>query len=240
MVVIAYNEEKNIGKALQSLKNQTFSDFETIVVDNNCTDQTATIAKTNGAMVIPEKEQGMTPAREAGFKHAVAPIIVKLDADTILEPDWIENAVKFFQTHPSAVGIRGNFVLNSTKKLDNFFFKNVTQPGYYWQARLLSGHHVLTGPVYAIRKSAWQKTQVHKSDRLVHEDIDLSCHLCEFGTIDHHPKLVSRWSDRRLKQTPKKVIFDLYDYYRRFFQTILLHHPNLRRHRRQGHLAVSH
>lgn len=240
VVVTAYNEEKYLPEALASIKNQTLRDFELIVVDNNSTDKTAKIARKLGAKVVKEKIQGMTPARETGFATAKGSIIIKVDADTVLAPDWFENAVKFFQTHPSAVGVRGNFILNSSKKLDGFFFKNITQPGYYWQARLLFGHHVLTGPVYAIRKSAWLKTQVHRNDRLVHEDIDLSCHLCELGTIGHHPKLISYWSDRRLKQDPRKVAYDLYDYYRRFFQTILIHHPRLRRHRHQDHLSMTH
>ncbi|MBI4099491.1 glycosyltransferase family 2 protein [Candidatus Microgenomates bacterium] len=238
VVLIAYNEEKYLPQALASIKRQTFQDIEIIVVDNNSTDKTAAIAKKLGAKVIPESIQGMTPARETGFAAACAPIIVKIDADTVLDSRWIEIALKFFTSHPTAVGIRGSFSLKKSTKLGQFFFKNITQPGYYWQARLLAGHHVLTGPVYAIRKSAWEKIRVHRNDRLVHEDIDLTCHLCEFGTIHRHPKLVSYWSDRRLKQPPQKVIFDFYDYYRRFFQTVFLHHPRLRRH--QSHFGMAH
>ncbi len=101
---------------------------------------------------------------------------------------------------------------------------------YYRVSELLTGHHILTGPVYAVRKSAWEKTTVHGSDKLVHEDIDLSCHLSEFGTIHHHPDLSANWSMRRWTKRPlTKILYDYYDYHKRYFRTILIHHPFLKR-----------
>lgn len=46
VIIPAYNEEKYIGKLLRSLNNQTIKANEIVVVDNNCKDKTAVIAKT--------------------------------------------------------------------------------------------------------------------------------------------------------------------------------------------------
>ena len=52
VIVPAHNEEKNISKCLDSIYNQTFKDFECVVIADACTDRTAEIARGYGAKVI--------------------------------------------------------------------------------------------------------------------------------------------------------------------------------------------
>jgi glycosyltransferase involved in cell wall biosynthesis len=76
--------------AWDALNAQTVKPDEIIVVDNNCTDQTAEIARAKGARIVAEKVQGITAARSAGFDAAKYDIIACTDSDTIVNPDWIE------------------------------------------------------------------------------------------------------------------------------------------------------
>ena len=52
IIIPAFNAEKHIRKALDSIKEQTFRDYELIVICDNCTDNTAQVAWTYGAKVI--------------------------------------------------------------------------------------------------------------------------------------------------------------------------------------------
>ena len=77
VVIPCYNEELYIADALKSLQKQDFTgDYEVIVVDNNSTDNTATLAKKHGAKVVHEKRPGICWARQAGTEAARGEIVI--------------------------------------------------------------------------------------------------------------------------------------------------------------------
>ena len=78
IIIPCHNEELAIGKVIRSLPHQI---QEVIVVDNNSTDKTATIAKELGAKVIFEPKKGYGAALKAGFAHAKGDIIITFDGD---------------------------------------------------------------------------------------------------------------------------------------------------------------
>lgn len=86
VIILAKNEEKNIGKCLDYLYKQTYSDFETIVVDANSTDSTVEIAKSYGAKVIKEEKNkgGFGYGRNLGVRNSRGDIITFLSADIFL------------------------------------------------------------------------------------------------------------------------------------------------------------
>lgn len=227
VVIPAFNEEKYLPLCLSSLQKQTFKDFETIVIDNNSTDQTAKVAHKFGARVVQEKKQGMIPARERGFKEAKAEIIARTDADAVLTPQWLEKIDASFTNKPNLVAVTGSYELPEVNKIVNFLIKLYIDLGYYKLTRLLTGHFPLSGPNNAIRKSAWQKITVHQDDRLVHEDMDLACHLFPIGKIEYHPEIKATYNLRRWK---KHFWYTLFEYGIRYFRTIFIHHHYFRRH----------
>jgi glycosyltransferase involved in cell wall biosynthesis len=97
VVIPAYNEEKYIGKCLQSVLDQEEKPDEIIVVDNNCTDKTVEIAQKFGARIVKERKQGMIFARNAGFNAAQYEIIARTDADATLPKDWVSKIKKAFK-----------------------------------------------------------------------------------------------------------------------------------------------
>lgn len=203
---------------MESLKKQTFTDFEIVVVDNNSTDKTADIARAFGARVVKETIQGMTPARERGFREARADIIARTDADSTVYPDWLEQIDKAFHKYPQAVAVTGSF-RSPDPDVPNRFFEYYIRL-YTRFTRMLTGHMHLHGPNMALRKSAWEKIHVHMDDTLVHEDVDLACHLAEVGEIIFVPEIITTYSLRRLKQ---RFWFTLGEYFVRYIRTIRLH-----------------
>ncbi len=93
VVITTKNEEKNIESCLRSIKGQTFTNIELIVVDNFSEDKTVEIAKRYGAKVYfkgPERSS----QRNYGAQVANGEYLLYLDADMILSPNVIEECMQ--------------------------------------------------------------------------------------------------------------------------------------------------
>lgn len=91
--------------------------FELIVVDNNSTDDTATLTKqfiTNhpglNARYCFEPKKGLSNARNRGIAEAIAPIVAYVDDDAILSPDYLQALLSFFKQKPDAAGVGGKVI----------------------------------------------------------------------------------------------------------------------------------
>lgn len=94
IIIPAKNEEKNIGKLLESVKTQKFK-CEIIVCDDNSKDKTARIAKKYGKVVEGNwKHPG--EARNAGVKKAKGEYLLFLDADVVLPKDFLKKNFEEF------------------------------------------------------------------------------------------------------------------------------------------------
>src|SRR5688572_8485615 len=99
IVIATCNRARDLRGTLESLAAlQPDGDWETIVVDNNSTDDTRAVVEAAApGFPVPlrflfEGEQGRSPALNAGIRHASGEIIVTTDDDVRVEPDWLERA----------------------------------------------------------------------------------------------------------------------------------------------------
>ena len=83
IIIPAHNEERNISKLLDSIKAQSFTDYEVIVVCDACEDETESIAKSYGAVTISVNNHTDGLTRNAGIEKARGDWILFIDAD-----DW--------------------------------------------------------------------------------------------------------------------------------------------------------
>ncbi len=90
VVICAYNAAHCIQGIFNSLRLQTFKDFEIVVANDGSTDQTEKIALKNGARVINMVHQGLSAARNVGIGHSRAEIVAIIDADCYARYDWLE------------------------------------------------------------------------------------------------------------------------------------------------------
>ncbi len=86
VVLITFNEEENIGRALESV---SFAD-ECIVVDAQSTDRTCEIARRHGAIVYVEPWKGFAAQRNWALGKATGDWVLMLDADESVEPELME------------------------------------------------------------------------------------------------------------------------------------------------------
>ena len=206
IVIIAYNEEENIGKALDSLMRQSIRPEEIIVVDNNSKDSTGEIAKGyKGVRIVLEKKQGMSYARNRGLDEAKSEILVKLDADTLLDLDFIENLKKIYGEKEGIVGVSPYVYFN--KKIFEIIL-NWRLASYI--TSIFMGHKYCPGPSYSLTKEAWRQIRenVCNDDSKVHEDVEISLHLDNIGRIAYTNACRASTSSRRIVETPYKFFIE--------------------------------
>ena len=124
-VIITFNEEDNIARALDSV---AFAD-ERIVVDAESTDRTAEIARERGATVYTEPWKGYAPQRICALSKATGDWIFVLDADEIVEAALMEE-IRYVVDHDSPV--RGYYV----KRKNYFLGRWMRHGGYYPDPKL--------------------------------------------------------------------------------------------------------
>ncbi|MDJ0510476.1 MAG: glycosyltransferase [Crocosphaera sp.] len=113
-VICTFNRAKYLRKAINSLVNQTLESdkYEILVVDNCSTDETKTIVTEDFSHIsnlsyLYEPIQGLSQARNTGWKQAKGDYIAYLDDDAIAVPQWLEIILRTFETvepQPGAVG----------------------------------------------------------------------------------------------------------------------------------------
>ena len=218
VVIPAFNEEKLLGKCLESLQKQIEKPFEIIVVDNNSTDKTAEIAKQFGAKVITEKQQGISYARNAGFNATRGEIIARLDADTEAFPNWILRIRKDIETDNKDAVTGPAYYTDPSSKLR---FSHLVSAYYFQFLKLIYKNYMLFGPNMALKRALWEKVknEVCMDNTKVHEDFDLAIHLWKYAKIEFDKDLLVTTSPRRWKSVSSDI-----EYTTRLFKMLRNHH----------------
>jgi glycosyltransferase involved in cell wall biosynthesis len=109
IIISSYNREDSIERSVESALNQTYKNIEVIVVDDGSTDTTVEILqKTFGdkiKLIVLEKNQGATNARNTGLKLAAGEYSIVWDSDDILYPNAVETLLKKAREFPEALTI---------------------------------------------------------------------------------------------------------------------------------------
>ncbi len=105
IIIPAYNAERTIIETIQSVQQQTFQDFEIIVINDGSKDQTLDLLhniKEQRLKVFSYENGGLSTARNRGIVHARGEFIAFLDADDMWTSDKLELQIEALQKHPEA------------------------------------------------------------------------------------------------------------------------------------------
>lgn len=210
---------------LDAIAAQTVRPDEVIVVNNNSSDETAEIARSYPFVtVLREPRQGIVYARNCGFNAVSCDIIGRIDADTILPPNWVEK-VKQFYGHPKNV---------SRALTGGGYFYNIRLPRFngwlqgqlaYRANRFVIGYYVLWGSNMALPRDLWRAVRARTCQRTdIHEDLDLAMHLHELGYA------ITYWETLRVGVFLKRVTSErgrLHEHMRQWPRTLRVHHFKL-------------
>ncbi len=105
VIIPTFNRADKLSRAVSSVLNQSFTDFELIVVDDGSTDQTTRVMAPFRSQVIYLRfpfNQGVSAARNLGLQKASSSLIAFLDSDDYWLPQKLAVQVDFFDRHPEA------------------------------------------------------------------------------------------------------------------------------------------
>ncbi|HZW58563.1 MAG TPA: glycosyltransferase [Nitrososphaerales archaeon] len=115
VIVTNYNKGKYIRAAIDSVLDQTFTDFEIIIVDDASTDDSLKTIKeccdrTNKIrLIIHDERRGSAAARNSGIKNSNGQIICFLDSDDIYSQDKLQKQIVALQEEPTPVVVYSNW-----------------------------------------------------------------------------------------------------------------------------------
>lgn len=118
IVIPLYNKEKNIKDTIQSILNQTFKQFEVIVVNDGSTDNSLQVVQQiqdTRVRVIDQPNGGVSSARNKGIEEAKYEWVAFLDADDLWEKEYLEEYRKAIINTPNVQWLISGFYIKSKK-----------------------------------------------------------------------------------------------------------------------------
>ncbi|RDI92548.1 glycosyl transferase [Thermosipho africanus Ob7] len=200
IIVPVLNEEKILENTLKSIINQSYKNFELIVVDNGSTDRSVEIASKYTNNVLFESKKGSIHAMSKGFKNATGDILVTCDADSIYPENYLEKIVKSFMRDSKVCAVYGPFSLIEENKFKNFF-TILTYILLDFLSRLFTKTYIVGAANFAIKKEAYEKVGGYDTkSNLASQDFRLAKKLSKVGKVKFVPSLIVKTSNRRLKE----------------------------------------
>ncbi len=185
IIIPAHNEENYVAACLQSIKQQSFSDYEVIVVCDSCTDKTPTIAKKYTKKIFEIKKKNVSTARNYGANKAKGDVLVFLDADSTIAPNLLAEIHKAIKE-----GYSGG--VTKTRSLENL-----------WKAKILwSVGNFFRHFFLAASGMLFCKANVftgYDESRHLAEDTDLILKLKKKGRMKYITTSYIKTSSRRLE-----------------------------------------
>lgn len=158
IILPCYNVEKYISKSIQSVLNQTFTDFELLVVIDGSPDNSKAIAETfsDERITIYEKPNGgLSDARNYGLERAKGEFVYFMDSDDWIEPDLAEKTVNVLEKQNLDLIIFGYIQENEDEEGNLISSKSVipAKAVYYKKNKDLKLDHNIVG----LLGYAWNK-----------------------------------------------------------------------------------
>ncbi len=177
VVIPVRNDGPHLWSCLRALAAQTLAPTEIVVVDNASIDDSAGIARAAGARVVFCGERGIPAAAAAGYDAATGELILRLDADSIPAPQWVESMVAAL-SDPTVDAVTGGAVFHDGPAGRRVAMARLFLGTYAVFATPALGHTPLWGSNMAFRRRAWEdvREEVHLDPEL-HDDLDLAYHL---------------------------------------------------------------
>ncbi|MDR1544515.1 MAG: glycosyltransferase [Prevotellaceae bacterium] len=217
IIIPLYNKAKYVEKALQSVVNQTFKEFEIIVIDDGSTDNSLNVVrnfqifKFSNLKIIQQQNSGVSVARNNGVKIAKYDYIVFLDADDWWAENYLEEMVKLINDFPdAALWASSYFKVKNGKNIpakigvaENF------ERGYfdYFEAYSRSPYMPVNPITATIKKSVFNEMGGFKPKLKLGEDFDLWARIA----LKYRTALINKqlaFYNQDVEQQSRGVVFE--------------------------------
>lgn len=201
VLMTAYNAERYLAEAIESVLGQTYPDFEFVFINDGSTDGTRAIAeayakKDARLKIILRPNKGFGVSLNEGLETVQNEWVSRLDADDIMMPNRIERQLRFVHEHPE-VAVAGSFVhiINESGRVVSRFTSPVNGSvafGEFIRQNELINY--IIHPSVIFRKSAVQQLGGYRPEYWPYDDVDLWTRMAERGyTILVQPEFLTKY-----------------------------------------------
>lgn len=173
IIVPVYNTEKYLKRCLDSIRNQTFKNYEVIIVNDGSTDNSSDIISKYPFKIINQKNQGLSMARNNGVKESSGEYLIFLDSDDYIEKDLLREINNSLSNNPDLVRyqIKEVFDDKSDVNYEEESFEN--KDGVEAFKLITKYHFVENAWAYAIKREFYLKEKFSFKKGTYHEDFGL-------------------------------------------------------------------
>lgn len=175
IIIPVYNVEKYIDGCLKSVMNQTYKDYEVIVVNDGTKDNSMDIVKKYDVKVIEQKNQGLSAARNTGVKHAKGDYLIFLDSDDSWNKDLLKELSKSIKNNPDVVRFQIQETYENSDDVKPFNEQSFEDKNGVEAFNMISSYHFIENAwCYAIRRDYYKKNKFSFKVGTIHEDYGLT------------------------------------------------------------------
>lgn len=195
VLMSVYNGERYLKKAIDSILNQTFRDFEFLIINDGSSDSSAEILKGYNdpriKVIDNKKNMGLTRSLNKGLRLARGEYMAREDANDISLPRRLEKQIAFLNSKPE-YGLVGcwNYMIGTNKKIKDkvLFF---TDHNDIVQTLLLANHFVHSSVMF--RKECIKKLGGYNEDLKFAQDYDLWLRIAEHYKVANLKEFLHYW-----------------------------------------------
>lgn len=187
-----YNAGEDLVAAMKSILNQTFSDFEFLIVNDGSKDNSLEIIQSFDdkriVLINNEVNKGLIASLNIGLENCKGEFIVRMDQDDISLPTRIEKQVKFMDEHPE-YGLIGSWFEDFGENIESKLVKYSSDDTQIRIRHLYQTH--ISHPTAVIRTSVIRKHQLRFDPEFVHgEDYEFWVKTSAFCKLSNFPELL--------------------------------------------------
>ena len=179
VIMSVFNGEKTLVKSVESILNQSFQDFEFIIVDDGSNDQTSQILKSYNdkrLVIISQENQGLTKSLNIAIKHSSGKFLARQDVDDYSFPERLEKQIDIFNNNQklNLVGTRALLKMENriveSKIIDNSDILN-----------LLKKNNIFIHSSVMIKKNVFKNINYYNENFKLSQDYEAWLKLMDLG-----------------------------------------------------------
>ena len=223
IIIPVYNVEKYIKKCLDSVFNQTYKDFEVIVVNDGTPDKSMEMIKEYNVTIIDQKNQGLSAARNNAVKKAKGDYIIFLDSDDYWRKDLLKEINKSLKNNPDVVRFQIQEISEDQDGILEHKEKGFEGLNGVDAFNVICNYHYLENACcYAIKRKYFEKNKFEFKKGKIHEDFGLLplviikadiVNSIEYIGYNYLQRKTSIMGNKSYEKTIKKVS-DMFEHYK--------------------------
>lgn len=190
-----YNAGRFLEPAVESIRAQTFTDFEFIIIDDGSTDSSGALLERIAAddrriRLLRRENWGITRTRNQALALAVGEFFAVMDADDVALPERFARQVAYFDRHPECVALGTRVLLIDAEGAPIREMSEATTHEEIDAQHLAGLGGAITHPASMMRREALVAVGGYREQFQTAEDLDVFLRLAEVGRVANLPDVL--------------------------------------------------